>query len=104
MKWKDTHSDGLPDIDIEDSCIESSRSIMESLHENTKRRAYLKGQKDAQNGAPCESNARGGSMWDVEYKRGFNQISECGCRFENHHSNSVVLCQKCSKLPCFNRD
>lgn len=27
---------------------------------------------------------------------------ECGCRFENDHSNAVILCEECSKLPCHN--
>jgi len=29
-----------------------------------------------------------------------NVFSGCGCRFENSHSNSVLLCDVCSELPC----
>lgn len=28
-------------------------------------------------------------------------FSDCGCRWENEYSNSVVLCKKCSELPFF---
>lgn len=28
------------------------------------------------------------------------KISDCGCRFENHESNAVILCEECSNLPC----
>ncbi len=28
------------------------------------------------------------------------QFSSCGCRFENEYSNSVILCDECSELPC----
>ena len=31
-----------------------------------------------------------------------NIISDCGCRFENDESNTVELCEECSKLPCHN--
>jgi len=30
-------------------------------------------------------------------------ISECGCRFEDHDSNTVLLCEECSKLTCHNK-
>ena len=29
-----------------------------------------------------------------------NRISSCGCRFENSYSSSVLLCERCSNLPC----
>ena len=29
-------------------------------------------------------------------------IGDCGCRFESHDSNTVLLCEECSKLPCHN--
>jgi hypothetical protein len=32
-----------------------------------------------------------------------NAIFDCGCRFTNEFSNSVSLCEECSKLPCHNR-
>lgn len=28
------------------------------------------------------------------------KFSKCGCRFENSYSNSIILCEKCSKLKC----
>ena len=31
------------------------------------------------------------------------QFSACGCKFESEHSNAVVLCEDCSKLPCHNK-
>jgi hypothetical protein len=34
--------------------------------------------------------------------KAFNIISDCGCRFESSESNSVLLCEKCSELPCHN--
>jgi len=39
----------------------------------------------------------------IEETKDNNIFSECGCRFENDHSNAVVLCEECSKLPCHNR-
>jgi len=35
----------------------------------------------------------------IKYDKG-EKISDCGCRFENEYSNAIVLCEKCSKLPC----
>jgi hypothetical protein len=32
----------------------------------------------------------------------FGIIGDCGCRFENEDSNSIVLCEVCSELPCHN--
>jgi len=31
-----------------------------------------------------------------------NEIAACGCRFESDKSNTVILCEKCSQLPCHN--
>ena len=31
---------------------------------------------------------------------GFLSIMDCGCRFESFESNTVLLCEKCSELPC----
>ena len=28
------------------------------------------------------------------------KISDCGCRFENEETSSIILCEECSKLPC----
>jgi hypothetical protein len=75
---------------------------MESLHERTKIRAFVAGQSDSQDGKPCDSKSKTDSMWDAEYKRGYNQFSGCGCSFENSSGNSVLLCAECSKLPCHN--
>jgi hypothetical protein len=33
----------------------------------------------------------------------FGIISDCGCKFKNENSNAVLLCEKCSELPCHNR-
>jgi hypothetical protein len=30
-------------------------------------------------------------------------IGSCGCRFESEHSNTVILCEECSELPCHNK-
>lgn len=30
------------------------------------------------------------------------QSTDCGCSFENEHSNAITLCDDCSKLPCHN--
>ena len=32
-----------------------------------------------------------------------NLIGDCGCRFESAESNTVILCDKCSLLPCHNK-
>lgn len=31
-----------------------------------------------------------------------NRIGDCGCRLENTYSNTVLLCEECSKLKCHN--
>lgn len=31
-------------------------------------------------------------------------VGDCGCRFEDEYSTSILLCAECSKLPCHNRD
>lgn len=77
---------------------------MKSLHEQTREKAFCAGQKDLLENKPYNSEARKGSMWDVEYSRGFNQFSDCGCRFESADSNAVVLCEACSQLPCHNKN
>lgn len=30
-------------------------------------------------------------------------LANCGCKFENNQSNSVILCEACSLLPCHNQ-
>lgn len=30
-------------------------------------------------------------------------IADCGCRFESADSSAVILCAKCSLLPCHNK-
>ena len=32
-----------------------------------------------------------------------NEIADCGCRFESDKSNTVILCDACSLLPCHNK-
>lgn len=76
---------------------------MDSLHQQTKEKAFSQGKRDARSGKHYNSKSKEGSMWDTEYSKGFNQISECGCRFERHDSSAVILCEKCSALPCFNK-
>jgi hypothetical protein len=44
-------------------------------------------------------------MWQLsevlgERIEGFLSIMDCGCRFESFESNTVLLCEKCSELPC----
>lgn len=34
------------------------------------------------------------------YKKSELRISDCGCRFKNNESSAVLLCEKCSELPC----
>ena len=31
-------------------------------------------------------------------------IKDCKCKFENDHSNSILLCEECNKLPCHNKE
>lgn len=33
-----------------------------------------------------------------------NLISDCGCRFKCDAGNTVLLCEKCSELPCHTGD
>lgn len=34
------------------------------------------------------------------YIYGRATTGKCGCRFENKHSNTVIICDECSKLDC----
>jgi hypothetical protein len=36
-------------------------------------------------------------------KKTKQKLFACGCKFENEHSNAIILCDACSKLPCHNK-
>lgn len=51
----------------------------------------------------CNENPSNAATFVCEFKKSLdagNVFSNCGCRFENSHSNSVLLCDVCSELPC----
>ena len=52
--------------------------------------------------ADYEKEKRREGMLEAMKKHDRNLISDCGCRFENDNSSSVLLCAKCSELPCHN--
>ena len=41
-------------------------------------------------------------QWATSALSSANSIGGCGCRFESEDSNTVILCDECSKLPCHN--
>ena len=41
-------------------------------------------------------------QWATSALSSANSIGDCGCRFESEDSNTVILCDECSKLPCHN--
>ena len=47
-----------------------------SNFENTKNRAYLRGEADASNGRQPISHSRAGSMWDKYYHLGYKSVSQ----------------------------
>ena len=49
------------------------------------------------NFADYEKEKRRKGISDAMKKHDRNLIADCGCRFENHNSNSVILCAKCSE-------
>jgi hypothetical protein len=53
--------------------------------------------------ADYEKEKRRKGMAEAMKKHDDNLIADCGCRFESDNSNAVILCAKCSELPCHNR-
>lgn len=51
----------------------------------------------------CNEDPSNAATFSREFKKSLddgNVFSSCGCRFENSHTNSVLLCDVCSELPC----
>ena len=51
----------------------------------------------------CNKDPSSAATFVCEFKQSLddgNVFSSCGCRFENSNSNSVLLCDVCSELPC----
>jgi hypothetical protein len=51
----------------------------------------------------CNEDPSNAATFVAEFKQSLdegNVFSSCGCRFENSHSNSILLCDVCSELPC----
>lgn len=38
------------------------------------------------------------------HKTNEQKLIGCECMFENETSNTIILCEPCSKLPCHNKD
>ena len=53
--------------------------------------------------ADHEKEKRREGMANAMKKHDENLIADCGCRFESSDSNTVILCDACSELPCHNK-
>lgn len=51
-----------------------------------------------------EAFAEGASFSIMDAEEAFKSFSSCECRFKDDQSNTVLICEECSKLPCHNPD